>query len=110
MQQYFSALPRGNDVSISAHIAIACFLAAAHRTMLTWLKRKSEAGLNGPRLLEWWHRLMEKRDGEVEYTRETFFSAVVQLAREVTNFCLTYRLKIHVLLPAPREKPEYQGR
>jgi hypothetical protein len=59
--------------------------------MLTWLRRKSDDGLDGSQLLEWWHDCMEKREGENE--RKKFFSEVVKLATTVTYLCLTSCLK-----------------
>jgi hypothetical protein len=54
------------------HTAIACFLAAAHQTMLESLQEAcKEKGLNGPQLLEYWHELMEPTG--VRDRREAFF-------------------------------------
>jgi len=82
--KFFSALPGGNGLSIAAHIAIACFVAAAHQTMLETLQEARKKGLNGPQLLGYWHRLMEPigpRD-----RREQFFTKVVELANKVSPF------------------------
>ncbi|KAK2464638.1 hypothetical protein APHAL10511_003331 [Amanita phalloides] len=73
--KFFSALPRFNELSLTTHAAIACFIAAAHQTMLETLQKVHiEQKLNGEQLLEYWHGLMEstKRDG-----REAFFAKVV---------------------------------
>lgn len=83
--EFFSALPRNNDLSLTAHAAIACFLAAAHEMMLETLQKVyNEQGLNGQQLLEYWHRLMEPigaRDG-----RKEFFTKVVDRANKVSRF------------------------
>ncbi|KAK2464126.1 hypothetical protein APHAL10511_003874 [Amanita phalloides] len=76
--KFFSALPKLNDLSLTAHTAIACFIAVAHQTMLETLqKARDEERLDGVQLLEYWHGLMEstKRDG-----REVFFTEVVKKA------------------------------
>ncbi|KAF8637505.1 hypothetical protein AX14_010296 [Amanita brunnescens Koide BX004] len=58
--KFFSVLPRNNDLSITVHAAIACFLAAAHEMMLEMLQKAcNEQGLIGQQLLEYWCGLME---------------------------------------------------
>ncbi|KAK2464840.1 hypothetical protein APHAL10511_003139 [Amanita phalloides] len=59
--KFFSAMPQFDvQNSLTAHIAIACFLAAAHQIMLETLQEAcKEKGLDGPPLLEYWHALME---------------------------------------------------
>jgi hypothetical protein len=83
--EFFSNLPHDNDLSLTAHAAIACFIAAAHLTMLEWLqKAHNENGFNGLQLLVYWHELMEPsgvRDG-----REAFFTEVVNRANKVGHF------------------------
>jgi hypothetical protein len=94
-------LPKGNDLSLTAHNAIACFLAAAHLTMLESLQKARKKGLNGPQLLKYWHQLMEPTT--VRNPREAFFTKVVKRADSVSRFiffrlsALTYwqmRLKV----------------
>ncbi|KAF8347980.1 hypothetical protein F5887DRAFT_673723 [Amanita rubescens] len=75
---FFSALPKDNDPSGTAHIAIASFLAAAHQMMLETLQEAHNQGLNGPQLLQYWHELMEPTG--VRDRREAFFTKVVEQA------------------------------
>lgn len=83
--EFFSNLPCDNDLSLTAHAAIACFIAAAHLVMLEYLqKARNENGLNGLELLMHWHELMEPtgvRDG-----RDVFFTEVVNRANKVGHF------------------------
>ncbi|KAF8343351.1 hypothetical protein F5887DRAFT_1212483 [Amanita rubescens] len=74
--KFFSALPGNSDTN--AHTAIACFLAAAHQTMLETLQEAHKKGLNGPHLLRYWHRLMEPTGPRDR--REKFFTKVVEQA------------------------------
>ncbi|KAF8327857.1 hypothetical protein F5887DRAFT_924568 [Amanita rubescens] len=77
--KFFSTLSRENDLSPTAHAAIACFLAAAHETMLETLqKAHNERGLNGQQLLEYWHGLIEPI--EARNSRKDFFTKVVERA------------------------------
>jgi hypothetical protein len=85
--KFFSTLPKTSDLSLTAHTAIACFLAAAHQTMLESLQEAcKEKGLNGPQLLEYWHELMEPTG--VRDRREAFFTKVVERADSVSHFIL----------------------
>ncbi|KAF8816611.1 hypothetical protein BYT27DRAFT_7220522 [Phlegmacium glaucopus] len=76
---FFSELLKNNDLSITAHLSIACFLAAAHQTMLETLQEAYDAkGLNGSQLLQYWHQVMEPT-GSCG-CREVFFTKVVKQA------------------------------
>ena len=81
---FFSALPTDNDLSFTAHIAVASFLAAVHQTMLETLQEAHNKGRNGPQLLQYWHGLMEPTG--VRDRREAFFTKVVQRAESVSRF------------------------
>ena len=82
--KFFFALPKSNDVSIIAHLAIACFLAAAHKMMLETLQAAHNKGLNGLQLLDYWHELMEPTGARGR--REGFFTEVVERANMVSRF------------------------
>lgn len=71
-----------NDLSLKAHTAIACFLGAAHTTMLKWLIAKKARLPNPADLRASWHKVMEKEVGREE--RQAFFQEVVQTARKVS--------------------------
>jgi len=79
--EYFQTVTKKND--FTAHIDIAIFLAAAHTTMLTCLKKKREEGLNGQELLGYWHWLMEQQEGR--HGRSAFFVEVVKLTKLVSR-------------------------
>lgn len=100
--KFFSTLPKNNDLSLTAHIAIACFLAAAHLTMLELLQGEQKKGLNGPQLLEYWHELMEPPT--VRDRREAFFTKVVKRADSmklmVTTDSSPIRAKDGKLIPS----------
>jgi hypothetical protein len=87
--KYIHALTKINDMSCSAHVALACLLSALHKKMLEWLKRKHEDGLAWHALLAYWQGLME---GESREHRERFFSEVVQLANSVSHPCHVFHL------------------
>jgi hypothetical protein len=76
--EYFN-IPRDNDLSFSAHRAIASFIGAAHATMLKHLKRMQAEGLVGQRLLDRWHLMMEHQSERKE--RRKFFDEVIKLAK-----------------------------
>ncbi|KAF8525579.1 hypothetical protein BU17DRAFT_74439 [Hysterangium stoloniferum] len=81
---YFATLSKDNDLSCSVYIAIACFLPAAHTTMLEWLQNaQNENNFNGSELLTHWHELMEPQGPR--YLRDQFFSEVVQRANSARN-------------------------
>jgi hypothetical protein len=93
---YFSAVTDDNDLSYSAHVAIACFLAACHMTMLNWLlEMHSNAVAGGPDLLARWHAIMERgeqiteKDREQQKNRTEFFQQVVELAETVSHYHLS---------------------
>lgn len=79
---YFDRLHDGNDMGLSAHIAIARFLGAAHKTMLKWLKN-AEADRTPMELLGYWHSVMEESE-----RRASFYEEVVELAKSVHDFHL----------------------
>ena len=81
-------MPRGDDMSFSAHHQIACFIAAAHMTMHQWLERAS-GNRNGEQLLAVWHEAMEKNANDA---RSEFFIKVVALAKRASHLCLLSRL------------------
>jgi hypothetical protein len=88
---YFHKLHNKNDLSISAHAAIAHFLGAAHTTMLKWL-REAQTTRNAEELLLYWHTLME--GSQVRTEREDFFLEVVKLANSVSHRCSQFTLKL----------------
>ena len=81
--EYFNALSKTNDLSYSTHIAVASFLAAAHTTMLLWLKRaQDENNLHGQDLLNYWHGIMEPTEEREE--RNKFYEEVVCKANKAS--------------------------
>ncbi|KIM80231.1 hypothetical protein PILCRDRAFT_9777 [Piloderma croceum F 1598] len=73
---YFAQIDTDNDMSFTAHSAIARFLTAAHETMLKWLKEaQQQCNLDGNGLHKWWYEIMEQRAGRV--MRRKFFSEVL---------------------------------
>lgn len=89
MFYYFKALPKDNDLSITAHVGIACFLGALHEAMLASLMRiQTENHCNGFDLRNAWHELMEKnhQDGY----REKFFQSVVKRAEQASHHFSMY--------------------
>lgn len=87
--KYIHALTKINDMSLSAHVALACLLSALHTKMLEWLKKMHEEELAWDALLAYWHGLME---GGESRERERFFSEVVQLANSVSHLYLVFHL------------------
>ncbi|KAK2465752.1 hypothetical protein APHAL10511_002296 [Amanita phalloides] len=68
VDKYFDRVTKNNDLSYSAHIAVACFIAAAHTTMHLWLEdaqRKSKGDLRA-----YWHGIMEAEERQY---RKLFF-------------------------------------
>jgi hypothetical protein len=77
-------VPDGNDMSYHAHRDIACFLAAAHQTMLKWLKEVQQREMfDGKQLHGWWYRIMEQREGREQ--RRSFFFEVLEQANTVSH-------------------------
>jgi hypothetical protein len=75
------------DLSITEHVAIVCFIGAAHLTMLDWL---SAAGQDdASKLLSYWHELMESP--EKPESRKQFFKEVVQRANSASHFSFFWR-------------------
>jgi hypothetical protein len=84
VHSYFTELTTDNDMSFSAHSAIASFLAAAHKTMLEWLQEaQRQNGFDGNELLEWWYDIMER--GTRREGRQKFFSEVLRKANTVCH-------------------------
>jgi hypothetical protein len=82
VQKYFADLINEDQLSFT-HSAIACFLGAAHATMLMKLQeKKHKEGYDGQALLAWWHRVMQD-EGEREYRNE-FITTVVSEAKSVS--------------------------
>jgi hypothetical protein len=72
-----------DHLSTSGHVHVACFIAAAHRTMLSRLEQmQKENGLDGSGLLSHWHSQMESY-ANISY-RKGFFSEVVAEAKKVS--------------------------
>jgi hypothetical protein len=84
---YFQDVP-DDDKSLSAHHWIACFIAAAHTTMLEWLEG-ARGNRNGEQLLMAWHEAMEKNANDA---RSEFFIKVVAVAKRASRLCLLSRL------------------
>ena len=79
--KYFLALTTSNDLSLTVHIGIASFIAAAHEMMLKRLQKvHNEKGLNGQELLEHWNGLMEPIVTSIGVcdSQEEFFKKVVE--------------------------------
>ena len=83
-------IPNGNDLSYKAHHDIACFLAAAHRTMLKWLKEvQKRERFDGLHLHGWWYDTMERSEGREQ--RHRFFSEVMEQVNAVSRYLFTFR-------------------
>lgn len=104
--EFFKKLPKGNDLSVTAHSAIACFIAAAHGTMLTWLQAlQNQYECDGKQLLESWHSLMEK--GNVTQRRR-FFLEVVERATAAGLFSLCFAQRSDLYLAGSRALPGWE--
>ncbi|KAF8491535.1 hypothetical protein JB92DRAFT_1266106 [Gautieria morchelliformis] len=109
---YFQTLwGNQNDLSISGHIAIASFIAAAHTTMLGRLQTaQTERNFDHPGLVQYWHSMMEGNDegGVSQAYRRQFFLDVVQQAedfnKEVHNQkqCFSEDVRRFVGLESPK--------
>jgi hypothetical protein len=77
---FFSKISKRNDQSFTAHVAIACFLAAAHELMYEYLKEAQGKVAN---LLSYWNSIMEPEGARDE--RAKFFSRVVERAHQVSG-------------------------
>jgi hypothetical protein len=85
---YFNELPRDNDLSLTANVGIACFIAAAHKTMHDWLE-KLDQKMDEKSLLERWYEVMEPTNDRSG--RERFFETVIDEAYRVeTPFPLCF--------------------
>jgi hypothetical protein len=83
VHHYFSQITANDDLSYTAHSAIASFLAAAHGTMLEWLqKAQRQDGFDERQLHRWWHDLME---GKKREKRREFFLEVLNKANTVSR-------------------------
>ena len=82
--EYFAKLTTDNGMSLTAHSAIARFLAAAHETMLKWLKEEQQRrGCDGETLRGWWYEIMEL-EGPRRRRRE-FFAEVLDEVNTVSH-------------------------
>jgi hypothetical protein len=71
-------------MSLTAHSAIARFLAAAHETMLKWLKEEQQRNhFDGKALHEWWYSIMKQ--GTRRKMRRKFFAEVLDKANAVSH-------------------------
>ena len=75
-----------NDLSYSAHASIACFLGAAHETMLETLKAQHDC--THQEVLRNWNSLMKDSKHRAE-----FFETVVKTAKTVHHLSLASHLK-----------------
>jgi hypothetical protein len=105
VHEYFSALTTDNDISYTAHSAIACFLGALHATMLTRLQEKHNEVHNGRAVLAWWHHVMQN-EGEKVYRKE-FFATVVSEAKSVS--CHFYVLTEFITLDQRKANSSTHG-
>jgi hypothetical protein len=86
---FFEKVPRNNDLSVTGHVAIACFLGALHETMRTSLVRMhAEKSCNGHDLRQAWHERMEKH--RLGGFRQEFFAEVISEAEKVLNRFVMY--------------------
>jgi hypothetical protein len=72
-------------LSYTVHIAVASFIAAAHTTMLKWLK--AAEGQNVGDLHRYWYERMES--GDRSY-RNAFFLEVTNLASAASRLCFCF--------------------
>ena len=91
--KYFDSFTKENDSSYTAHIAVACFIAAAHQTMHEWLKDAQDK--NEGNLRAYWHRRMEPV-GDRSF-RNRFFLEVVTLANSASQFGFWFAFYLKVL-------------
>lgn len=85
MWAYFEEVTKGNDLSISGHHAMACFIAAAHGQMLESLNRlRDDELLDANGLRKRWYECMETEKGGAY--RQFFFEAVKVKAEKVISF------------------------
>ena len=80
--KYFDSFAKENDSSYTAHIAVACFIAAAHGTMHRWLKEAQDNNVGS--LHAYWHDQMEPSGARG--FRNRFFLEVVTLAKSASHF------------------------
>jgi hypothetical protein len=81
---YFELITKDNDMSLTAHSAIARFLTAAHGTMLKWLKEEQQrSNFDEERPREWWHPIMEQRARREE--RQKFFTEMLDNVKTVSQ-------------------------
>jgi hypothetical protein len=84
---YFEKVFKGNDLTITGHHAMACFIAAAHGQMLESLKQlrdENQSPLDANGLRKRWHECMEKEEGGAY--RQSFFETVKVKAEKVIFF------------------------
>ena len=82
--EYFRRWTDKDQLSLTAHAAVACFLGACQTTMLKWLKGWQAQGSDRQEQFEKWYAAMETKGGWNE--RAKFFSQVVQLANSVSCY------------------------
>jgi len=84
VHEYFAKITTENDMSLTAHSAIARFLAAVHKTMLDWLKEERHRNnFDGEKLHKWWYGIMEQR--AEQKMRQKFFTEVLAKAKTVSH-------------------------
>ena len=77
-------------MSLATHAAIARFLAAAHQTMLKWLKEmQKNNNSNVQWLREQWHEIMET--SARREMRRKFFTEVLDTAKTVSHRFLMFQ-------------------
>ncbi|KAF8268647.1 hypothetical protein EI94DRAFT_1800166 [Lactarius quietus] len=75
---YFEQIKKDNDMSYTAHSAIAFFLAAAHKTMLKWLRDAQQKNrFDRCNLHQWWYDIMEQRVPRNGQSQLDFFTDVL---------------------------------
>ena len=69
-------------MSITAQIALACFISAAHKTMLKSAQQEND--LDRSQLISYWHEVVEP--AEHREKRNLFFKQVVHKAEIASHF------------------------
>ena len=82
--KYFDSFTKENDSSYTAHIAVACFIAAAHQPMHGWLKEAQDKNVGD--LHAYWHESRMEPVTDRSF-RNGFFLEVVTLANSASHFC-----------------------
>ena len=86
---FFQGVPKNTNLTVTAHVAIACFLGALHETMHASLVRiQKENSCNGHDLRKIWYERMEKnRRGSF---RQDFFAEVIRKAEQAIHCFVMY--------------------